>query len=223
MRPASNRSPVIGVLALQGAFHVHVERLRAVDANAVEVRTPQHLKAVDALVMPGGESTTMSNLLTSGGLFEPIGERIAAGMPVFGTCAGMILLAETILDGRHDQQHFGVLDITVRRNGYGRQINSFETDVAIDGLDGPFHGVFIRAPRVEAVGPGIDVLARCDGDPVLVRHGAVLAASFHPELTHDPRLHEQFVELVNTVVGSRRPGVNARPGAALAPAASETE
>jgi len=132
----------------------------------------------------------------------------------------MILLAEKILDGRDDQQHFGVLDITVRRNGYGRQIDSFETDLAIDGLDEPFHGMFIRAPKVESAGPGVDVLARRDGDPVLVRQGAVLAASFHPELTPDSRLHELFVAMVGDVARSRRSRLPTRPGPAAAPAPS---
>jgi 5'-phosphate synthase pdxT subunit len=168
--------------------------LLTIGAHVAEVRTPEQLESVDALVMPGGESTTMSNLLTSSGLADPIAERIAEHMPVFGTCAGMILLAEEILDGRPDQQSFRALDITVRRNGYGRQINSFETDLAIDGLDSPFHGVFIRAPRVESVGSDVEVLARYADDPVLVRHGNVMAASFHPELTNDTRLHETFVQ-----------------------------
>jgi pyridoxal 5'-phosphate synthase pdxT subunit len=197
------RSVTVGVLALQGAFAAHVERLRAVGAAATEVRTPAQLEAVDALVMPGGESTTMSTLLGSTELFGPIAERIEGGMPVFGTCAGMILLADKILDGRDDQRHFGVLDITVRRNGYGRQLFSFETDLDITGLGGAqesraktlFHGVFIRAPRVEAIGPDVEVLATYDGDPVLVRHGTLLAACFHPELTDDTRLHESFVRL----------------------------
>jgi 5'-phosphate synthase pdxT subunit len=184
----------IGVLALQGAFARHIERLRAVGATAVEVRTAEQLRGVDALVMPGGESTTMSNLLGSAELFEPIAERIEGGMPVFGTCAGMILLADKILDGRDDQRHFAVLDITVRRNGYGRQVDSFETDLELDGSH-PFHGVFIRAPRVEAIGPDVEVLASFDGDPVLVRHGNLLAASFHPELTDDVRLHRLFLSL----------------------------
>jgi 5'-phosphate synthase pdxT subunit len=184
----------VGVLALQGAFARHVERLRAIGATAVEVRTAEQLSRVDALVMPGGESTTMSNLLGSTGLFEPIAERIEGGMPVFGTCAGMILLADKILDGRDDQRHFAVLDITVRRNGYGRQVDSFEVDLELDDTH-PFHGVFIRAPRVEAVGPDVEVLASFDGDPVLVRHGRLLAACFHPELTDDVRLHQQFLSL----------------------------
>jgi 5'-phosphate synthase pdxT subunit len=187
-------APTIGVLALQGAFRAHAERLLTIGAHVAEVRTPAQLELVDALVMPGGESTTMSNLLTSSGLTDPIAERIAEHMPVFGTCAGMILLADEILDGRPDQQSFRALDITVRRNGYGRQINSFETDLAIDGLDSPFHGVFIRAPRVESVGSDVEVLARYADDAVLVRHGNVMAASFHPELTNDTRLHETFVQ-----------------------------
>ena len=187
----------VGVLALQGAFAAHVERLRSLGVDAVEVRTPRQLERVDALVMPGGESTTMSNLLGSTGLFDPIAARLDDGMPVFGTCAGMILLADKILDGRDDQQHFGVLDVTVRRNGYGRQIDSFEIELELAGDPAPFHGVFIRAPRVEAVGPDVDVLASYDGDPVLVRQGRLLAACFHPELTADARLHASFVELIN--------------------------
>ena len=189
----------VGVLALQGAFRAHVDRLRAVGAMATEVRTPAQLAAVDALVMPGGESTTMSNLLGSTELFDPIAERLNDGMPVFGTCAGMILLAEKILDGRDDQRHFGVLDITVRRNGYGRQIDSFETDLDVAGETEPFHGVFIRAPRVEAIGPDVEVLSSYDGDPVFVRHGRLLAACFHPELTNDSRLHARFVDVIKKV------------------------
>jgi 5'-phosphate synthase pdxT subunit len=197
---ASLQVSVVGVLALQGAFRAHVERLRSLGAQAVEVRTPERLSAVSGLVMPGGESTTMSNLLASAELFGPIAERIAGGMPVFGTCAGMILLADKILDGRDDQLHFGVLDVTVRRNGYGRQVASFETDLDLDPSlslgGGPFHGVFIRAPRVEAVGPDVDVLATYDGDPVLVREGALLAACFHPELAADVRLHQLFLDVI---------------------------
>jgi 5'-phosphate synthase pdxT subunit len=187
---------VIGVLALQGAFRAHVGALAELDVATREVRTPAHLAGVDALVMPGGESTTMSRLLTSSGLFDEIKARAHDGMPVFGTCAGLILLATEILDGRPDQRSFGMLDVTVRRNGYGRQLDSFETDLDVAGLDEPFHGVFIRAPRVESVGPGVDVLASAGGDPVLLRQDHIMAASFHPELTADTRLHERFVELV---------------------------
>jgi 5'-phosphate synthase pdxT subunit len=170
--------------------------LVAIGAKATEVRTPDQLATVDALVMPGGESTTMSNLLGSTELFDPIAERLAGGMPVFGTCAGMILLADKILDGREDQRHFGLLDITVRRNGYGRQVDSFETGLELVGDTEPFRGVFIRAPRVEAIGPDVDVLASYDGDPVLVCQDQLLAACFHPELTDDTRLHARFVDLI---------------------------
>jgi 5'-phosphate synthase pdxT subunit len=186
----------IGVLALQGAFRAHIQTLADLGVAAREVRTPEHLEAVDALVMPGGESTTMSRLLTSSGLFDQIKARASEGMAVFGTCAGMILLATEVLDGRPDQRSFGAIDLTVRRNGYGRQLDSFETDLAVRGLGDPFHGVFIRAPRVTAVGPAVEVLAAHDGDAVLVRQGRIMAAAFHPELTGDPRLHERFVELV---------------------------
>ncbi|MGI9051063.1 MAG: pyridoxal 5'-phosphate synthase glutaminase subunit PdxT [Ilumatobacteraceae bacterium] len=186
----------IGVLALQGAFRAHVSRLAELDVATREVRLPDDLRHVDALVMPGGESTTMSNLLTSSGLFDEIKARLSDGLPVLGTCAGLILLATEVLDGRPDQRSFGLLDITARRNGYGRQLDSFETDLVVDGLDAPFHGVFIRAPRVVATGPAVQVLAEHDGDPVLVRQGPVLATAFHPELTADARLHRQFVELV---------------------------
>ena len=150
--------------------------------------------------MPGGESTTMSNLLTSSGLFDEIKARLSDGLPVFGTCAGMILLATEIHDGRPDQRTFGALDITVQRNGYGRQLDSFETELDVTGVDdadAPFHGVFIRAPRVESVGPAVEVLARHQDDAVLVRQGRMMAASFHPELTPDLRLHAAFVELVH--------------------------
>jgi 5'-phosphate synthase pdxT subunit len=189
----------VGVLALQGAFGAHVERFGALGVEATEVRTPQHLQRVHALVMPGGESTTMSNLLQSTELFDPIADRLDSGMPVFGTCAGMILLADKILDGRDDQRHFGALDVTVRRNGYGRQIDSFETELDLAAETQPFHGVFIRAPRVEAVGPDVEILSFFDGDPVLVCQGHLLAACFHPELTNDVRLHARFVDLIKKV------------------------
>ncbi|MEP4651041.1 MAG: pyridoxal 5'-phosphate synthase glutaminase subunit PdxT, partial [Ilumatobacter sp.] len=156
--------------------------------------TAGQLDEVDALVMPGGESTTMSHLMRTNELFAPIADRLAAGMPVFGTCAGMIMCASEVLDGRPDQRSFGALDLTVRRNGYGRQLASFEVDLDVKGLDSPFHAVFIRAPLAERVGPDVDVLAEHDGAPVLVRHGACTVASFHPELTPDARLHRLFVE-----------------------------
>ena len=196
MRDASG---VVGVLALQGAFATHRSRLAELGVASREVRTPDDLAGLDGLVVPGGESTTMSKLLVSSGLFAPIAERLASGLPVLGTCAGMILLADEVIDGRPDQRSFGALDIAVRRNGYGRQLDSFETDLDIAVLDGePFHGVFIRAPKVERVGPGVDVLAEHDGVPVLLRHGPILVASFHPELTADARLHALFASMVRS-------------------------
>jgi pyridoxal 5'-phosphate synthase pdxT subunit len=189
---------LVGVLALQGAFAAHRRRLAELGVASRDVRQPRDLLGVDGLVMPGGESTTMSKLLVSSGLFDEIDARLAGGMPVFGTCAGLILLAREIHDGRPDQRSFGALDVTVQRNGYGRQLDSFETELDVAGLDGePFHGVFIRAPRVETAGPSVDVLAEHRGDPVLLREGPVMAAAFHPELTPDHRLHARFVELVN--------------------------
>jgi 5'-phosphate synthase pdxT subunit len=187
---------MIGVLALQGAFESHQQRLAELGVMTRQVRRPRDLLGVDALVMPGGESTTMSKLLASSGLFDPIAEQLGAGLPVFGTCAGMILLATEIEDGRPDQRAFGAVDITVQRNGYGRQRDSFETDLDVVGLEpdsSPFHGVFIRAPKVVRVGPGVEVLATHDDVPVLLRDGAVTVASFHPELAGDHRLHAQFL------------------------------
>lgn len=183
------------MLALQGAVAPHADALRALGATPVEVRTPDQLAGVDALIVPGGESTTMSKLLHTSGLAEPLRERLGAGLPTFGTCAGMIVLARNVLDGRADQTSFDAIDITVRRNAFGRQIDSFEADLTVDGLGDPFHAVFIRAPFVEEVGPGVEVLARVDGHPVLCRQGAVLVSAFHPELTADRRLHQQFLYL----------------------------
>ncbi len=183
---------VVGVLALQGAFAAHCDKLVALGVDCIEVRTSQDLDKVTALVMPGGESSTMSHLLVSSGLFDVIGARIAHGMAVFGTCAGMILLARDIADGRDDQRSFAALDISVRRNAYGRQVDSFEADLSTPF--GDVHGVFIRAPRIEQIGESVEVLGSHQGDPVLVRQGRVLAASFHPELNEDSRLHQFFVE-----------------------------
>lgn len=188
--------PVVGVLALQGAFEAHQRVLERLGATTRQVRTPADLAAVDALVMPGGESTTMSRLLGTAGLFDPIAARLHDGMPVFGTCAGMILLATEVVDGRPDQRSFAIVDLRVRRNGYGRQVDSFEHDITVAGLDGAFHAVFIRAPKVEAAGAGVEVLASLDGVPVLARQGDVLVAAFHPELTDDARLHELFLSIV---------------------------
>ncbi len=184
----------VGVLALQGDVSEHVAALRALDADPVEVRTPSDLAPVDAMVLPGGESTTMSLLLESSGLFEPMAERIHHGMPTFGTCAGMILLANEVLDGRPDQRSFAALEIAVRRNAFGRQVDSFETSLPVAGVSGgPVEAVFIRAPFVERAGEGVEVLATVDGHPVLVRQGHVLAAAFHPELSDDLRVHELFL------------------------------
>ena len=190
---------LIGILALQGAFRAHELALRKCGARTQQVRTPDDLDRVDALVMPGGESTTMSHLLATSNLFDPIAKRLSDEMPVFGTCAGMILLAENVYDARPDQRSFEALDIDVRRNAYGRQIDSFESDLTVADLDGAFHAVFIRAPRVERIGAGVEVLAAHDGDPVLVRQGRMLAASFHPELTPDARIHERFLSMVTEV------------------------
>jgi 5'-phosphate synthase pdxT subunit len=186
-----------GVLSLQGAFREHREVLDALGVDAVEVRVPEHLSGVDALFLPGGESTTMSRLLDTSGLFDPVRELVHDGVPTFGTCAGMILLARDVVDGRPDQHGFDVLDVCVRRNGYGRQIASFEADLDVrDVPGGSFRGVFIRAPFVERVGAGVEVLAEHEGVPVLVREGSVWASSFHPELSGDLRLHERFVHEV---------------------------
>lgn len=186
--------PTIGVLALQGAFDAHVRAFNDLGVSAVEVRTVEQLMAVDAMVLPGGESTTMSMLLVTFGLFEPLAARIESGMAVFGTCAGMILLAQNVLDGRPDQRSMAALPIDVRRNGYGRQIDSFEADLAIDGLSGgDFHAMFIRAPIVERVESTVTVLASVAERPVLCRYQNVLVSSFHPELTTDRRIHHYFV------------------------------
>jgi pyridoxal 5'-phosphate synthase pdxT subunit len=185
----------VGVLALQGAVAPHVAAIERLGGVAFAVRTEAELREADALIVPGGESTTMSKLLDSQGLFDPIAERIAAGMPVLGTCAGMILLAAEVVDGRPDQRSFGAIDLRVRRNAYGRQVDSFETELPVAGLEHPLHAVFIRAPRVEAAGDDVEVLAVVDGSPVLCVAGNVMVAAFHPELTDDVRLHEMFLSL----------------------------
>ena len=185
----------VGVLALQGAFARHAECLRVLGAEPREVRTPADLVDVDALILPGGESTTMSMLLETSGLFDPLAERLAEGLPTLGTCAGMILLGAEILDGRADQRCFGAIDISVRRNAFGRQVDSFEADLNLADLpDGPFRAIFIRAPFVERTGAPVDVLATVDGHPVLCRQGAVTVAAFHPELTSDLRIHDRFLK-----------------------------
>jgi 5'-phosphate synthase pdxT subunit len=195
--------PRVGVLALQGAFSAHSRALAELGATTSEIRTPAQLEAVDALVMPGGESTTMSMLLESSGLFDPIAERLSDRLPVLGTCAGMILLATDVIDGRSDQRSFGAVDLAIRRNAYGRQVDSFETDLDVAGLGpegtaGRFHAVFIRAPWVERVGPSVEVLAEHEGHAVLARQGAVMVAAFHPELSGDNRIHARFLQEVDS-------------------------
>lgn len=192
--------PTIGVLGLQGAFARHIDTLADLGVATRRVRTPEDLENLHGLVLPGGESTTMGNLLRSSGLLQPLTAALNAGLPALGTCAGLILLARRILDGRPDQVSFGVLDVTVRRNGYGRQVDSFEGDVEIQGLEVPFHAVFIRAPIIEGVGPKVEVLSSLDGRPILVRRGRVMACSFHPELTSDGRIHRMFLDLLDTEV-----------------------
>ena len=184
----------IGVLALQGAFERHQKVFQQLGVEAAQVRMPADLAKVDALVMPGGESTTISQLLESSELFEPVSLRIKQGLPVFGTCAGMILLAKSIIDGRDDQLSFEAIDIDVQRNAYGRQIDSFEAEIKIDSLDSSFHAVFIRAPRIVSLGSGVTPLAYCGDDVVLARQENILVASFHPELANDVRLHELFLK-----------------------------
>jgi 5'-phosphate synthase pdxT subunit len=192
----------VGVLALQGDVREHLRALEASLAHSVPVRRPEELDSVDALVIPGGESTTMSNLAVSFGLVEPVRKRIADGMPVYGSCAGMIMLATTVLDGRPDQESFGGIEMTVRRNAFGRQVDSFEAPVEIEGIaGGDFHAVFIRAPWVEKTDPSVRVMGRVTSGPaagriVVVQQGNLLATAFHPELTGDLRVHRHFVELV---------------------------
>lgn len=189
-------SPQVGVLALQGAVARHRQVLTQLGATAVEVRTPDDLDALDAIVLPGGESTTISLLLEANELFEPLAKRLAAGLPALGTCAGMILLADEVLDGRSDQRSFGAIDIDVRRNAFGRQIDSFETDLDVEGLGPPVHAVFIRAPVVTRAGEGVEILARVGDQPVLCRQGPVLVSAFHPELGDDARVHELFLSAI---------------------------
>jgi 5'-phosphate synthase pdxT subunit len=199
-------TPVVGVLAVQGDVREHVHALAECGVPARPVRRPAELDAVDAIVLPGGESTTMDKLTRAFDLHEPLVTRIAAGMPAFGACAGMIMLADRLLDGIDGQQTLGGIDMTVRRNAFGRQVDSFEEDLGFDGLTGaPLRAVFIRAPWVEDVGDAVEVLARADGGPgdgriVAVRQGNLLATSFHPEITGDHRVHELFVDIVRAAV-----------------------
>lgn len=197
--------PVVGVLALQGDVREHLTALRSAGADPVPVRRQAELATLDGIVLPGGESTTIDKLLRAFGLFEPLRERLRAGLPAYGSCAGMILLADRVLDGTADQQTLGGLDVTVRRNAFGRQVDSFETDLHVDQVTAPgdplVHAVFIRAPWVEEVGPAATALARVEDGPaagriVVVRQGALLATSFHPEVTGDDRVHRLFVDMV---------------------------
>jgi 5'-phosphate synthase pdxT subunit len=193
---------VVGVLALQGAFALHQRMLGDLGVTTVQVRTPAELERSDALVMPGGESSTMSMMLERSGLLDPLRARLADGMATFGTCAGAILLGTEILDGRPDQQPLAAIDVSVRRNGYGRQVDSFEEELTVAGIDGePVVGVFIRAPVIERVGGDVEVLAAVDGPdgtarPVLCRERTIMISTFHPELSGDPRLHATFLESI---------------------------
>ncbi|MEU1624608.1 pyridoxal 5'-phosphate synthase glutaminase subunit PdxT [Streptomyces sp. NPDC020096] len=191
-------TPTVGVLALQGDVREHTAALEAAGVQVRPVRRPEELDGVDGLVIPGGESTTMSKLAVAFGLLEPLRARIHAGLPAYGSCAGMIMLADKILDGRDDQETIGGIDMTVRRNAFGRQNESFEAAVEIAGVEGgPCEGVFIRAPWVESVGAGVEVLARLQDETIVaVRQGNLLATSFHPELTGDHRVHGLFAEMV---------------------------
>jgi pyridoxal 5'-phosphate synthase pdxT subunit len=199
---AAPGAPTVGVFALQGDVREHLRVLTDLGAHAIGVRRPSELEQCDGLVIPGGESTTMSKLARTFDLFEPIRQRIKEGLPVFGTCAGMIMLADRVEDGTADQETLGGLDITVRRNAFGRQVDSFEGDLDFAGLDDPVHAVFIRAPWVETAGPDVEVLARVGAGPaggriVAVRQGSLLATSFHPEVDGgDDRIHRLFLDLV---------------------------
>ena len=191
----------IGVFALQGDVREHLRMLAGLGVEAVPVRRPAELDACHGLVLPGGESTTMAKLARTFGLFDPLRRAIASGLPTFGTCAGMIMLADRIEDGTADQETLGGLDITVRRNAFGRQVDSFEGDIDFVGLEDPVHAIFIRAPWVEEVGDGVSVLARVEHGPaagriVAVRQGPLMATSFHPEVGGDSRIHRTFVDLV---------------------------
>ena len=198
----SGTGPVVGVLALQGDIREHEHALTGLAARTLRVRTPEDVAGIDALIIPGGESTTMSNLALRWGLMAPLRERVATGMPAYGSCAGMIMLADRIEGGRPDQETIGGLDVTVRRNAFGRQVASFEADLDMPVLGPePLHAVFIRAPWVQDLGDSVAVLATVESGPaagriVAVRQGSVLATSFHPELTGDTRVHAYFLEMV---------------------------
>ena len=197
--PDTPGAPLIGVLALQGDVREHARALEHAGARAVAVRRPEELEAVDGLVVPGGESTTLWRLAVSFDMLEPMRKMLSAGLPAFGSCAGMIMLADRLQDGVAGQQTFGGIDMTVRRNAFGRQVDSFESDIQLTGLPGPpLRAVFIRAPWVEQAGPDVEILGADSraGRIVAVRQGPLLATSFHPELTPDPRIHELFIDIV---------------------------
>jgi pyridoxal 5'-phosphate synthase pdxT subunit len=202
-------APVIGVLALQGDVREHLAALRAAGADARPVRRPEELAEVDGIVVPGGESTTIAKLARRFGVLEPLRAAVRAGLPAYGSCDWMIMLADRVLDAPADQETIGGLDVTVRRNAFGRQVDSFESPVRLAGIEGPpVHAVFIRAPWVEEAGPEVEVLGRVEGGPadgtiVAVRQGRLVATSFHPELTGDPRVHALFVELVRAATADR--------------------
>jgi 5'-phosphate synthase pdxT subunit len=198
----SSSTPTIGVLALQGDVREHLAALTGAGAQARPVRRAEELAEIDGLVIPGGESTTMSKLAVIFGLLEPLRDRIRGGLPAYGSCAGMIMLADKILGGRDDQETIGGIDMIVRRNAFGRQNESFEAAVDIAGVEGgPVEGVFIRAPWVESTGSGVETLARlADGTVVAVRQGNLLATSFHPELTGDHRVHRLFTDMVRATL-----------------------
>jgi len=185
----------VGVLALQGAFESHIKTFETMGIEAIPVRSTQDLERVHKIVIPGGESTAIQMLLESSSLRQPLSERLSHGMPVFGTCAGMIVLSKVILDGREDQSPLNAIDIVVRRNAFGRQIDSFESEINVKGLTEPFPAVFIRAPIVEAVGDDVEVYAKVDDQIVLCGNASTLVASFHPELSSDTRIHEMFLSL----------------------------
>ena len=220
----------VGVLALQGDVAEHRATLSDLGVATRRVRRPDDLSGLDGIVIPGGESTTMSMLLESSGLADPLGKELAAGLPALGTCAGMILLGSGAVDGRADQRYYGAIDITVRRNGYGRQLQSFECDLEAGSIapGGPFHAVFIRAPLVQTTGPDVEILASLEPDvsaggdasggwgsrgavPVLCRQGPVLVSAFHPELTPDRRVHELFVSMVDEGGGRSEPRTRQEP------------
>jgi pyridoxal 5'-phosphate synthase pdxT subunit len=215
-------SPLIGVLALQGDVREHLAALRAAGARAVAVRRPEELDDLDGLVLPGGESTTIVKLAARFGLLEPLRKALGSGLPAYGSCAGMILLADRILDAPPDQETVGGLDVTVRRNAFGRQVDSFEGQASLTGVPGgPVQTVFIRAPWVEEVGEGVEVLGRVEGGPadgkiVAVRQGNLLATSFHPELTGDTRVHALFVGLVRADLASRAGAAGTEDGGGAA-------